>query len=391
MKRYYSYLHTAKVILNRYTGEMPLASFLKLFFAENRKYGSRDRRMISELCYCYFRLGKACPKLPVEDRIVASLFLCSPAPNELLGHLHAAWNDQAGLAPEEKFALLDTGCSISQVFPFRESLSEGIDADAFSASFFTQPDLFLRIRPGYIKQVKEKLQAAGLQFRVLADDAIALPNSSKAESVLLLNAEAVVQDYSSQQIGGLFQQLSFAGRSRHVKVWDCCAASGGKSILAHDRLQDLDLTVSDIRESVLANLKKRFAAAGIGHYHSFAADLSAGGRVPVATPFDLIIADVPCSGSGTWGRTPEQLYYFKPESIPRFSGLQKKIVSHTIAYLRPGGYLLYSTCSVFQQENEAVVDFMQQAFSLRLLVRQLIPGYTQRADTMFAALLQKPS
>lgn len=105
--------------------------------------------------------------------------------------------------------------------------------------------------------------------------------------------------------------------------------------------------------------------------------------------FDFIIADVPCSGSGTWGRTPEQLSFFQASSIETYAALQKKIVSNVIPSIRQNGFLLYITCSVFQKENENNVRWMQQEFNLQLVKQEVIKGYAAKADTMFAALLKK--
>ena len=105
--------------------------------------------------------------------------------------------------------------------------------------------------------------------------------------------------------------------------------------------------------------------------------------------FDIIITDVPCSGSGTWSRTPEQLYYFNPAEIDRYSALQKKIVQHAIPRLKPGGFLLYCTCSVFKKENEEIVQYIQQQHALQLLKKELLTGYDQKADTLFGAVFQK--
>jgi 16S rRNA (cytosine967-C5)-methyltransferase len=107
------------------------------------------------------------------------------------------------------------------------------------------------------------------------------------------------------------------------------------------------------------------------------------------SPFDLIIADVPCSGSGTWGRTPEQLSFFQSSSIETYSALQKKIVSNTITQLKPNGYFLYITCSVLKKENEVNVEWMQEELKLQLVKQEVIKGYRYKADTMFAALLAK--
>ena len=106
--------------------------------------------------------------------------------------------------------------------------------------------------------------------------------------------------------------------------------------------------------------------------------------------FDLIICDAPCSGSGTWGRTPEQLSYFDESRVDYYAALQKKIVSNTIAYLKPGGYFLYITCSVFKKENEEVVEVVEKDFGLYAVRVEVLKGYDKKADTLFAALLQKP-
>lgn len=394
----YSHLNSAKEILQQYKGEEPFASFIKKYFAQHKKFGSKDRKQISHLCYCYFRSLQAPPPPPIsggsaeelikiEEKIITGLFLCSTEKNEVLELLKPEWNEKCGLTVEEKYSVLNNQLSIINNFPFADELSTGVDAAAFAKSLFIQPDLFIRIRPGYEKIVKEKLQKAGIHFNEISSSCLALPNNSKLEDILLFNKEAVIQDYSSQRIAE-FLELILDNKS--WKVWDCCAASGGKSILAKDVLSNIDLTASDIRQSILVNLKKRFTEAGIKNYHSFIADLSfANCSLPI-TKFNLIIADVPCSGSGTWGRTPEQLTYFDKKKIDEYAALQKKVVSTAIPHLHPGGYFLYITCSVFKKENEEVVSFIQENFGLELLKIELIKGYDKKADTMFAALLKKP-
>jgi 16S rRNA (cytosine967-C5)-methyltransferase len=214
-------------------------------------------------------------------------------------------------------------------------------------------------------------------------------NSSKIDTVIALDKEAVIQDYSSQRIRELLQLIQTVPTNK-LKIWDCCAASGGKSILAQDVLSNIELTVSDIRESILANLRKRFAAAGITAYKSLVMDLSLPVSIFKSPTFDCIICDAPCTGSGTWSRTPEQLFYFTPMEIKEYSELQNKIAMNTLQSLKPGGYFLYITCSVFKQENEEVVKALLANTSLQLIKQELFIGYTKKADCMFAALLQKP-
>ena len=136
-------------------------------------------------------------------------------------------------------------------------------------------------------------------------------------------------------------------------------------------------------------LKKRFTEAGIRHYQSFVADVTNATNLKKAIglqQFDLIICDAPCSGSGTWGRTPEQLLYFKKNEIINYSNLQKKIAINAVPYLATKGYFLYITCSAFKKENENVVAFILQQSNLKLVNQVLLKGYEDRADTMFAAL-----
>lgn len=340
------------------------------------------------MCYCYFRLGKAWLSLPAGERILTGLFFCSRKPDKMLEALRPGWNEKTSLPLQEKYLIAGLPGAVTGVFPWPDELSRGIDHERFSESFFIQPDLFLRLRPGQETAVVRKLESAGMDFGQLTDTCLSLPNASKVEDTVELNREAVVQDYSSQRIGGLLKEAA-AGPA--ITVWDCCAASGGKSIMTKDILGNIALVVSDIRESILVNLKKRFNEAGIKNYKSFCADISLPGSVPSSLQAGLIICDVPCTGSGTWGRTPEQLFYFEANRIAQYAAKQKKIVSNVLPHLLPGGYLLYSTCSVFRKENEETVEFICRQPGIAMVRSGVLNGYDKKADTLFAALFRKSS
>jgi 16S rRNA (cytosine967-C5)-methyltransferase len=102
---------------------------------------------------------------------------------------------------------------------------------------------------------------------------------------------------------------------------------------------------------------------------------------------DLIIADVPCTGSGTWGRSPEWLRSFDPATIEIYHQRQVKIVENLLPFINQRGYLLYITCSVFTKENEAVLEALSEKHPVNILKQQYFIGYPQRGDQLFAALI----
>jgi len=362
---FYSSAYTiGQKIIEQYQGEMPLAAYLKNYFAAHNKFGSKDRKQISNLCFSYYRLGNAIGNIPFEKRILIALFLCNDAIKTEWNSLFTdEWKANWDKDLRQRISFVQTlynHFNSANILSFSDELSAGIDADTFSESHLIQPDLFLRIRPGKEKVVIDKLSEANIAFNQLTDTCIAVPNATKIDDIIKIDEEAVVQDYSSQQIAIFLDSArnKTVNPSTPLRIYDCCAASGGKSILAKDVLGNIDITVSDIRPSILQNLQTRFAKAGIKKYHSFVADLSEV-KSEKSKPknnftfhlplFNLIICDAPCSGSGTWGRTPEQLHYFKKEKISYYAGLQKQIVSNAIKQLQDNGYFLYITCSVLSK------------------------------------------
>jgi 16S rRNA (cytosine967-C5)-methyltransferase len=381
--RLHSYLDSAVAILSAYKGDAPFTLWLKDYFKKNKKYGSGDRKFISNLCYCYFRLGQAFKEYDMNERLLIGQFLCSNSSNLFLSLLKRAWNEKIQLPLTEKLHIV--GGWNEHVFPFHDQLSEQIDKDAFDRSFFVQPDLFLRIRPGQKRSVIRKLNQGSVLFEEQGEDCLALPNGTKVEEVLELDREVVVQDSSSQQV--IKPLVPYLKDKEKITAWDCCAASGGKSILLSDLLPQVKVTASDIRRSIIINLEKRFGRAGLRNYNSFVADV-ASPSFSVDTTYDLVICDAPCSGSGTWSRTPEQLVFFPVDKIDHYANLQKSIAMRVSNNVKPGGYFLYITCSVFKKENEMVVDYLLDQTRLQLLSQQYVNGYNARADTLFTALFQ---
>lgn len=386
-KRYVRYIETANTLLAQYDGKQPFAAYLKKYFAAHKKHGGTDRKSIALLCYGYFRLGKMISALTPALQWQAVILLYPPAapiasvllPEKIVQHLTDSV-EQKILYLQERGTL-----GLYSIFSFSPPLSEGIDNHAFQISHLQQPKLFLRIRKGKDALVEEKLNRANIAFEKVGAHALALTNATSVDTILELDKEAVVQDISSQQIASYFELIPV--KSFHsFSVWDCCAASGGKSILAWDVLPHFSLTVSDVRESILNNLVNRFAKADIQPYKKQVIDLTQ--HQSTDKQYQLIIADVPCSGSGTWGRTPEYLLHFQEQALELYTSRQEKILAQVLPALAPGGYLLYITCSVFRCENEDRVNWLLSKYPLRLIKAGLITGYTKGADTLFAALLQ---
>jgi 16S rRNA (cytosine967-C5)-methyltransferase len=363
--KYDNQLRYAANIIRAYDGLVPLSSWLKDFFKQHKQMGSRDRKTVSSMVYGYYRLGHTHFE-SVEERILASVSLLNTL-SEM----------------KEYFNIPPPSIKKQDIFPWAGHLSETVDPDKFTDSFLVQPDLFLRIRPGHETTLVTKLKDAGIDFELINEHTVSLPNSTKLEGIIEMNSEAVVQDLNSQQTASLFP---LAGP--HIKkVWDCCAASGGKSIMAYDIIKEIDLTVSDKRKVIIDQLELRFEQAGIHGYHSFVADLTKLNSVLPSSHFDLVIADVPCSGSGTWSRTPEQLYFFEEARIAYYKELQQTILTRVLSTMQSPSALLYITCSVFKEENEEMVDFILSTSELKLKKMQLFKGYENKADTMFAAML----
>jgi len=380
-------IRTVERLLHEYQQQptVPLARFLTGFYKRNRQMGGNDRRTTSRLVYQYFRLGNAARQAALSTRLAIAAFLCNEDSTFVqieLPELYPA----IGLPMDDKIALLErqTDFRFEDVFPFQAHLSDPIDRYQFVKSLWTQPDLFIRLRRRYADEVQEVLHNAGISYEQLDTFTLALPNGVSLDRLGGIAGKYAVQDYSSQQTGAFFE--ASAGES----WWDASAGAGGKSLLLLDRQPGVNLLVSDIRPSILRNLDERFDEAGIRKYRQKILDLTKDTTTILGgEQFDGIILDAPCTGSGTWGRTPEMISSFDKGTIPHFAAIQRQIATQVIAHLKPGKPLIYITCSVFAEENEQVVAHLQATGLVDAEQVALLHGYRHRADTMFAARLIK--
>jgi 16S rRNA (cytosine967-C5)-methyltransferase len=341
------------------------------------------------MAYCWYRCSKGFDEvLPFEERLHACLYLCETNTPQSENLLPETYKTTKSHSLAEKINILSgSGISfnIDAIAPFNVQLSLGISKQDWLYSMLQQPRLFIRIRRNREK-ILAILKDNELPFELLYGDCIALPNTSPVDK-LLPEDSYVVQDASSQSTGNYFQTRDEA------KWWDCCSGAGGKSLLLKDKFPDTKLSVSDKRASILHNLEKRFRLYGHTKPASYVADVADEANLNNVLgdkTFSHIICDVPCTGSGTWARTPEQLYYFEEQQATIIPALQAAIATNASKRLEPGGTLYYITCSVFEKENEAVVKQVQENTSLQLQEWQLINGIEKKADSMFIAVMKKP-
>lgn len=150
-----------------------------------------------------------------------------------------------------------------------------------------------------------------------------------------------IQDEGSQLIAEL------AGHGTHIL--DVCAAPGGKTAILAERNPAAEITALDVSKRRLDAMRRSLANECI---HYAVQDATA---MELEARYDLVLCDVPCSGTGTLGRNPEIRFRVDEPEIARQHERQVKILARTLEGLAPGGRLLYSTCSIEPEENEAVV------------------------------------
>jgi 16S rRNA (cytosine967-C5)-methyltransferase len=170
------------------------------------------------------------------------------------------------------------------------------------------------------------------------------------------NAHEVIQDEASQLIAAL------VGPGH--KIVDCCAAPGGKTLAIADQNPDASITAVEIHPH-RARLMRKLFPENSQRIRILTADAR---HLPLTQSFDCILADVPCSGTGTLARNPEIKWRLQPEDLRELHDCQLAILRSAISHLAPGGRVVYSTCSLETEENEQVVEqATKEDPSLRLL------------------------
>jgi 16S rRNA (cytosine967-C5)-methyltransferase len=163
----------------------------------------------------------------------------------------------------------------------------------------------------------------------------------------------------------LVAELSAAAMPDAKRIWDCCAAPGGKTLILALREPQAALLATDVSAKRTAQMQARLRRFAYAEDVTCAvADASKSGTVGPESfrlanttgEFDLILCDVPCTGTGTLAGNPEIRHRLRPDDLARQAERQSAILMGALGRLAPGGRLVYSTCSLEVEENERVVD-----------------------------------
>ncbi|GHU35570.1 ribosomal RNA small subunit methyltransferase B [Clostridia bacterium] len=209
----------------------------------------------------------------------------------------------------------------------------------------------------------------------------------------------IVQDEASQIC------VAESGAKASDLVVDCCAAPGGKSLYTAVQMGNLGKIVSfDLKRSKLNLLDKSADRLGIGNIETIARDSSQLPLESLRASADVVLCDVPCSGIGVCAKKPE-IKYKKSADFTALPKLQLKILSSASGYVKQGGILMYSTCTLNHRENEEVVadflksnkEFHREYFSILEYNADNLPGQTtffpfeRNIDGFFLAKLRRNS
>lgn len=162
-----------------------------------------------------------------------------------------------------------------------------------------------------------------------------------------------------------------------MTVLDYCAGGGGKALALAAR--GAQVTAWDAAASRMRDLPARAARAGVR--------IAQAGRDGPRGEFDLVVADVPCSGSGTWRRTPDAKWRLTPAALAELERTQASILTRAASHVRPGGMLAYMTCSLFHAENKAqITRFLDAAPGFSLISTTTLTPLTASDGFYFAIL-----
>lgn len=374
-------------------------------YCRSRRYiGSKDRRAISSLVYAVlrrrgyhiWRVEKA--RLDLSGRSLLLSHLASEDEDALTLFGDDAAHSPPALSPSERASLAAFPNDIQDIQNAPVSATQevppflldplqsrfGADFDKAVAALNGVAPLDIRsnpIRPAknLISQIREisedivKTEYSPIGYRSVAKGKISGSASYAAGSIEIQDEAAQVACYLVDAEPGM-------------SVVDLCAGAGGKALLVSALMQNRgQLFAFDVSADRLKGLAPRLKRAGCRNIQSSLLPDAGEGRERKLSGFsgkvDRVIVDAPCSGTGTWRRNPDQRWRLSDKKIDAYAGLQSRLLKEASPLVKPGGRLIYMTCSLLPIENEDVVArFMADAsdewrlLNYRAIWKDVLPG-----------------
>ncbi len=366
----------------------------------DRRFGSRDRRLYRELLFTAMRLSRALASLdPANETGWAGLIAAHCAAtreNEAFRAAYSRPGHEAPLHRHPEFAL----SLLPDWFASEHDPALPLTAGDLAPSLLARAPVWVRMQTEHPDEALAEWSARGWIAEPRPDfpDTFKLPpetNLSACDSYQAGHYE--IQDLGSQAI---LASLDLPARSPGPRWLDACAGAGGKSLqLARLLGPTARIDATDIRPAALAELRTRATRAG------FASRIRTLPRPDPATRYDGVLVDAPCSGSGTWRRAPHLMACTGEADLAAAARTQGEILRDAARLVRPGGLLVYATCSVARSENRAVAeaflaghpDFVPDAPALDLGFPRLgacglaiIPGRLDNDGFFVAAFRRAP-
>ena len=268
------------------------------------------------------------------------------------------------------------------------------EAEAFARANNLRPPVAFRLGEGILSKILDQLRGAGgiLEPSAIAENAWRVSGASSLVRELAASGAIYLQDEASQLVA---QTVDVQPGER---VLDLCAAPGGKTTLIAQRAQHRSenattrgsalIVAADRSEKRLAIVLKLSASHNLSSIKSLLLDATQ--LLPFENSvFDRILVDAPCSGTGTLRRNPEIRWRISEADITTLAAQQKLFLKHAARVLRPGGQLVYSTCSVERDENESVIEeFIREFPSFEVTKTTRTWPHREGVDGFFIANLR---
>ncbi|HEV2835477.1 MAG TPA: 16S rRNA (cytosine(967)-C(5))-methyltransferase RsmB [Pyrinomonadaceae bacterium] len=259
------------------------------------------------------------------------------------------------------------------------------ETEAFARANNTRPNTAFRIVRGDFKEILAQMGEAGgiVEPSAVADNAWRVSGATSLVRELAVAGQIYLQDEASQLVA---QTLNLHAGERAL---DLCAAPGGKTTLMAKRVEDSAMIVaSDVSEKRLETVIKTNALQNLNSIKSVVLD--AAQHLPFENnAFDRILIDAPCSGTGTLRRNPEIRWRISEDDIHPLAAQQKLFLRNATRVLKPGGQLVYSTCSVERDENENVIRaFLTEHTNFQPITTTRTWPHREGTDGFFIASLR---